>query len=905
MSARWSAPSLRRARPWLLKPLFISPATLVCLGIAVLAIEALVGYFVFVHHEGVATVSIFVAMIVVAVVVIYQTVRWREVMARLQGQDQQAQLAAIVEGADDAIVSTDLDRIIVSWNPAAERLFGYRACEVIGSHLGVLLPEDAEADIDAARARVHAGEIVKSDDVARRTKDGRVLRVAITRSPVRDAEGRVIGVARLFRDITEQKRAAEVQERLAALVEYSNDAMITRTLDGIITSWNGGATRMFGYTAQQAIGKHVHSLNVPGDKRTILDTNEQLCRGEAVPPMRNERITRDGRRIEVIRSVSPLRDGSGEIVGASLVFQDISLLTQAEAALSESEELLRAAFDQAAVGMALRSADPENSRWLRVNPKFCDMLGYTEAELLAMTSLDVTPPEDRQTSIEYSRKALDGQLPAYSRPKQYIRKDGRSIWVNLSLAIVRAKDGTPLNVMSVMEDITERRGTEIQLARLTSFYAALVQTNEAITRTSDRKELFDRVCRIAVEKTGLLVAWIGLVDEDDGRVRPMSAAGPAAAYAEGIAARLDGASLEGQVPSTRAILENRPCIADEFRDTDFAERWKERAADYGIRSAAAFPLHQAGVPYGCLCLYASEPHFFDAALVRLLNEMCLDLSFALDNLHREAQRREAEARLRESEARYRELNTELEARIAARTRELAGANRELEAANEELNAFAYSVSHDLRGTLRRVQGFSDLVLQENQQRLDAESVRRLGRIRANAEHMGEVVDNLLDLSRLSRHRLVRTACDLGAMAHDIVATLRERQPDRRVSVNIETGLHAYGDAALLRLALGNLLGNAWKFTQHTAAPHIAVAQDANGDVPIFYVRDNGAGFDPRYSGKLFRAFERLHTDKEFEGTGIGLSIVHRVITKHGGRVWAQGRVGEGACFYMTLPTAAH
>jgi diguanylate cyclase (GGDEF)-like protein/PAS domain S-box-containing protein len=219
----------------------------------------------------------------------------------------------------------------------------------------------------------------------------------------------------------------------------------------------------------------------------------------------------------------------------------------------------------------------------------------------------------------------------------------------------RDAQGRPVRIIGGHIDITEQKKTETQLARWASFYAARSETNEAIVRIREPERLFERVCRIAVEKTGLLVAWIGLVDEKTRLVHPVGIAGPAAEYARGIIISTDGSLVAGQGPSGRTIRENRPHIADDFASNEMAAYWRERAGRYGIKSSAAFPLHRGGRVYGCLSLYAPETSFFDAELVRLLAEMASDISFAMDNIDRETQRREAEARVRDSEARYRML----------------------------------------------------------------------------------------------------------------------------------------------------------------------------------------------------------------------------------------------------------
>lgn len=248
----------------------------------------------------------------------------------------------------------------------------------------------------------------------------------------------------------------------------------------------------------------------------------------------------------------------------------------------------------------------------------------------------------------------------------------------------------------------------------------------------------------------------------------------------------------------------------------------------------------------------------------------------------------------------REAQRELEARVAQRTAELAERNRALVAANAELDAFAYSVSHDLRAPLRSIDGFSQVLLEDSAARLDAAARDALQRVRAASQRMGLLIDDLLALSRLTRADMRVASVDLSALAREVTAELERSAPERRVAVTIAPELSARGDPRLLRVALENLLGNAWKYTGRTPEARIEFGATARDGAPAFFVRDNGAGFDMQYAAKLFGAFQRLHPAGEFDGTGVGLAIVHRVITRHGGRVWAEGAVGRGATFYFTL-----
>jgi len=243
------------------------------------------------------------------------------------------------------------------------------------------------------------------------------------------------------------------------------------------------------------------------------------------------------------------------------------------------------------------------------------------------------------------------------------------------------------------------------------------------------------------------------------------------------------------------------------------------------------------------------------------------------------------------------LNQELEGRVVQRT-------AQLEAANEQAEAFAYSVSHDLRAPLRAIDGFSLALLEDYGDHLDSDGRGYLRRVRAASQRMGQLIDDLLKLSRLTRDEMRHEAVDLSALTREIATELQQAQPGRRVEFVITPGLVTTGDARLLRVVLANLLGNAWKFTAKRSQARIEFGLVEVEGQPAYFVRDDGVGFDMTYAGKLFGAFQRLHTATEFEGNGIGLATVRRVVQRHGGRVWATGTVDKGATFYFTLAPAS-
>lgn len=320
-------------------------------------------------------------------------------------------------------------------------------------------------------------------------------------------------------------------------------------------------------------------------------------------------------------------------------------------------------------------------------------------------------------------------------------------------------------------------------------------------------------------------------------------------------------------------------------------RWLGIAATAGVPVALlalerAFP--QLVTPF-----HTPDDRLFDLATgVISASAITVGLLWVIiEGYHRERER------LGESRAEIRMLNSELEARVRERT-------AELERALGEIESFSYTVSHDLRAPLRAIDGFSSLVVESSAGRLDEESQRLLGVVRKNAQHMARLIDDLLAFSRAGRSELRRLRVDLTELARSAFAELTTGAPATPVELRLAPVPESFGDPALLRQVLANLLSNALKFTAKVDRPVIELGAVASSGDTAYFVRDNGAGFDMAFANQLFGVFHRLHGADEFEGTGVGLAIVRRIVERHGGRVWAEGRVGEGATFYFTLAPPA-
>ncbi|MEW6210286.1 MAG: PAS domain S-box protein [Acidobacteriota bacterium] len=843
------------------------------------------------------------------------------------------------------------DNRLVYANPAAEAIGGYTREELLDlDPWEAVHPDYREAVKERNLARREGAAAASRYEMKILTKAGEERWVDVTTAAI-NYQGRDSLLVTSF-DITERKRAEEALRESEQMFRT-----LTETITMAIYIYRGNrylyvnsaAEKITGYSRDELMAMEFLALVYEEDKDRLIDYVERRRRGEQAPnryEMRFVHKTGEVRWIDVTVAQIEYLGEPAYLVTAI----EITERKQAEAALRESQRLLSSITHN--ITEAIYRSTPEKGL-IYINESFVRMFGYESVEEILRTPSSALYVDARRRDELKDLITREGSF--INQEILFRRRDGSHFWgLNSSIAIYD-DEGKILYYDGAIWDITERKRAEAALRESEErFYRAFnaspmfmginrlsdgayIDVNEAALRESGftREELLGKT----PEEVGI---WIDPEDrqrvasimEEKGRIREFEIRHRRKTGEERVSL------LSAEIIETGG----ERCLLTTAFDITSRKRAEKELRESEERFSKAFQASPLSMTIAALsdgCIIAANQSFLQAngfAHEEVIGRTAQELGLWVDPSERQSfmrriaeqgEVREAEVRTRtgsgeervvllsgviielggepcvlftgsditerkRAEEEIQRLNEELEHRVVERT-------AQLEAVNRELEAFSYSVSHDLRAPLRSINGFSLALMEDYAAQLDETAMDYLSRVRAASQRMGRLIDDLLNLSRITRSDMHRERVDLSAIAHAVATEIQSTDSGREAEFRIAPDLVAQADPRLVHIALENLLGNSWKFTEKKERAEIEFGCARQEGECVFFVRDNGAGFDMSYADKLFGAFQRLHPMAEFKGTGIGLATVQRIIHRHGGRIWAEGEVGRGATFYFTLP----
>lgn len=854
---------------------------------------------------------------------------------------EKAKLAAIVQSSDDAIISKTLDGIVTSWNQAAEKLFGYTEEEMIGQSITVLIPKDRSNEETQILNHLRKGEKVDHFETKRVTKDGRLLDLSLTISPIKDSAGNIIGASKIARDITERKRVDEINTRLAAIVQSSDDAIIGKTLDGIITSWNPAAEKLFGFTEKEMVGQSVTRL-IPEDRvNEEPEIITRLEKGERIEHFETKRLTRNGKLLDISLTISPIRDSSGKVIGASKIARNITAQREAERMLHENEERFRMAVETTNLGT-----------W-EYNPLTFNLFCSKESRNICGLPDDINPDfetifdhvyeEDQDYFISQVKAAINplgnGKFDMLLRI--YRLNDNDLRWVRAQGKVFFDDNLFPERLIGTMLDVTDEKTREEELKESVELFETMADNVPAMIWMSGTDKFDDYFNKTWLEFTGRTLeeesneGWLHDVHPDDVQkcieTYNTSFKEQKSFYTEYRLRRHDG---EYRWISDNSVPRFSPegdfmgfisaCI-----DIDDQKRFREKIQESEllfktISNASPAALWMTNEKEGNVFVSDTWLKWTGKDFNEVIHRGWIDSVIEEDKENVLKKFREAFKQQKYFNAEFRFTRADGGIRWALtegypyydfneRFSGYAGSVTditEIKKLEQRKDDFIKMASHELKTPITSINGYVQLLLniynESDDQKLNLSKPTvksSLYTISKQVAKLTRLVSELLDLSKIESGRLElhKTKFDLADLVEETVQDVRHTTSKHAIIVNNEFKGEIFADKDRISQVIMNLLTNAIKYSPN--ADRVEVFVGGNGHTATIRVRDYGIGIHKKDQHRVFERFYRAEgkSEQTFPGFGIGLFIASEIIQRHHGNIEVNSAAGKGAEFTVTLP----
>lgn len=791
--------------------------------------------------------------------------------------ESEEKLRLLIEHAPAALAMFDREMRYIAVSHRWISDFHLQETKLIGRSHYEVFPEIGE-ELKKIHQRGLNGETIKNDGDKFERADGSVQWLRWEMRPWHTAKGSIGGIVIFSEDITEHKlfedALKESEEKYRTLFDAAAEGILVADVEDKVFKYaNPAMCKMLGYSEEEILQLTVLDIHPKESLQYVLNEFQAVARSEYRAITNIPCLRKDGSIFYVEINGQPVMM-KGRLMNVGL-FTDVTERKNAEQALKNSEALYHSLVEH--LPASIFRKDPEG-RYVFVNSKFCRLKGLTNEEIIGKTPLELA-------SYELSNDAqLDASTGLVNRQKTIIQgadhhrmimKSGKNIeleevyeqpdrtskYYQVIKTPIFDRDGKIIGSQGIQFDVTDRKNAEEEIIRLNDRLQQLIQVIQKLASAATLENIIEAIrssarTLINADGTTFILREENMcyyVDED--AISPLW--------------KGQRFPIEKCISGWVILHKQSVVIEDIYMD----ERIPQDAyRPTFVKSLMMVPIHTVN-PYGAIGIYWANNYKPEEEEKVLIQTLADATAIAIENV--------------------RNLE-DLEKRVHERT-------TQLETSNKELEAFSYTVSHDLRAPLRAILGFSRILEDEYKDRLNEEGIELLNDVISNSNKMSQLIDDLLTFSRLSRREVSKNLINMGQLFIQTFEELKILTPERNIHFKMNHIPYGHGDLSLLKQVVINLLSNAIKFSAKNEEAILTVDGKETEEECLYSVSDNGVGFDMKYLDKIFGVFQRLHSAAEFDGTGVGLAIVHRIVTRHGGRVWAEAEINKGATFYFTLP----